>query len=403
MKYGLLVRPLAVTALSLFLLGNSNIAKTDNNPVSTKYSGIPDTEQSAPKEKTCDKVLPKDLGSYCDFTWGTKWDLTQSYLRFSADDKKYKRLFESLEDFLGYQDGLLSGVGYAESRHNQSAKSWASAYGVMQITQVGYQSLLSRYDAAKSLIEQYVDKDSLEDALLNKPESINKIRLTSKPSFDAILKQSPETAKLLIGMYNIRKDKKSRRDLKDIEKWKNVKKPSPEELEAIIRNVFVLLYQAVEFSKQKYFDDKLPSFEKIKEDAQTNIVVGALIYDMGRRELSILSHTLDENKKTHFEWMSPEAHKEKKKSAIHPDDLDIMAFSAYNAGLGATIFRLQVMHDELKNKIPLRIENALKQGAYFRQTRQGIRGIMRWVYLYDYLGAISDQFILEETQEEEDM
>jgi len=394
MKYNLLAKSLIVSSLSL-LLTYSAFAFEKKEPTTKEVHYTINTADI----KDCEKVLPTSAKSYCDFTWGQKWDLTQSYIRFVGNNEEYKKLFESLEDLLGYDNGLLSGVGYAESRYDQESKSWAYAYGVMQITRIGYQSLLERSNAADTLIERYVDKDSLKHVVLSKPESINKVKLKSKPSFNDILEESPETAKLLVGMYNIREDKKSRRALINTDNWKNVKKPSSEELEVIIKHVFVPLYMAVEYSKEKYFDKKLPSFKKIKEDAQTNIVMGALIYDFGKRELSILSRSLDENLKSHFIWESPKAHKEKGTSVIDPDDLDFMAFGPYNAGLGATIFRLQIMHDKLNNKTPLKVKNALKRGAYFRQTRQGIRGIMQWISVYDNLEAISNQFRLEQSRQ----
>jgi len=392
MKSGLLAKSLILTTTSIFLLGTvySSDVFADN-----RESDADIQDAALISHEITKKPDLSDIG-YDKFTWGKKWDLTESYTRFTADNEKYKGLFGSLEELLGYDNGILSGVGYAESRYKQEAKSWASAYGVMQITEVGYQSLLSRYETAKTLIEEYVEIDSMEYALLNKPNTINRIMLKSKPLFNDILKKSPETAKLLVGMYNIREDKNSRRALKRIENWKNIKKPTAEELEVIIKHVFVPIYKSVEYSKEKYFENKLPSFKKIKEDAETNIVVGSLIYDFGKRELSILSLPLDENLKTHFIWESPKVHKQKGTSAISPEALNFMAFGPYNAGFGATIFRLQVIHDRLTKKAPIKVKNALKRGTYYRQTRRGIRNIVRWSSLYNYLEAISNQFKLEQ-------
>jgi len=394
MSYNL-IKPVIAASISIFLVSQSIAHTSDSSQkVAPASRDISDSVQ-----KDCSEILPSNLGSYCDLEWGNKYDLTVSYEKFIANKEQYKQLFEALEELLGYPNGLLSGVGFAESRMAQSAVSGKDAFGIMQIA-TGYYGLLSKYESAKALIEMYVDRDSLNDFFLNDLESLNSVEFTAKPSFQDIKEFDEDTAKLLVRLYNVR-DKWSRIDPDDPKIWydTSIKKPSSEELEVIIRQVFVPLYKSIEHAKQEYFEGKLPSLKHVREDAEANIVVGALIYDNGKRELSILSQSIGENNQTHFNWLSPKVHRVNETSAINPDDLDVMAFGPYNAGFVATLWRLQIMYDVFHNKGPLTTEQALEVGAYYDQTRRAMVEIEQWSTLYDYLSDIYFEFVLKNSIE----
>jgi len=379
------------------------------------------TNISLATSETCSNFLPRNLESYCSMSWNKKWDFTESYSRFTSNNGQYKNLFERLESLLGYNHGYLSGVGYAESRFKGSAASSVNALGVMQIMENGpdikdgYAGFILEYESARSLVQRYVNKDSVNKISLNNPATNSYVKFARKPSFDEITRENPGAARLLLKMYNIR----STEELLDVMHpsiWNNpnVKKPSPDELEVIIRHVFVPLYVAIEHAKSNYFNGQMPSYQKIKENPQTNIVIGALMFDLGKRELSILSRTAEsyeekinvqgriksvQRQRTHFTWRNPDDHINDGTSAVIKNDLELMAFGPYNAGFVATVYRLQLMYDNFKFTGPLGVIHALNNGAYLKETRIGIMSIRKWQQFYTHLEEISRRYLNEQLKE----
>lgn len=289
--------------------------------------------------------------------------------------KNHEATFTFLERYFGLSRGILSAFGYAESLISQPAVSWANAQGIMQIHPTGYWGAFRQdYDAAQKLVERYVDEQSLEQLKLDDALTEENIRYKRIPTWKDLDENLPEIAMHLKNLYSLRDPRKNKIFFDGT--------PSDDELEAVIRHVYAPYYNGVGDLSKKYFEGKTPSYEEIIKDATKNIVLGSLIFDLGRRQLSLLTVERDGRPRIRFRWAPPG---EDGVRAIHPQDLDLLTYGPYNAGVTATKYRLKVTFDSLLSEPlrPLRVRDVTQLGKFYTETRRGITRIKRWLAYFD--------------------